>query len=122
MSPRGARIGDGVDLIEEERLRQLTAEGWTSAHDDKHGDGSLAAAASCLAAEGTDAEFAWPGYDVSWIKTLRDKHATTDRVRQLTIAGALIAAEIDRLQRREQPDAAPAVARTDGTVTGTDRA
>lgn len=97
----GTRIGDGVDLISGERLRQLTAEGWTPKHDDSHDDGSLAAAASCLAAEGTDAEFTWPGYDLSWIKSLRDKHAASGRVRQLVIAGALIAAEIDRLQRRD---------------------
>jgi len=102
------REKSGVELIDVERARQMRVEGWTLEHDDEHDDGSLAAAASCLAAEGTDAEFIWPGYELSWIKVLRDKHATSDRMRQLVIAGALIAAEIDRLRRLPAPPVARA--------------
>jgi hypothetical protein len=116
MTNLGARIGDGVDLISEERVRQLTA-GWTPAHDDSHDDGALAAAAACLAGEETAAASSiWPDDDRSWIYQLRAKHAvqgprdsarwTRTRVRQLVIAGALIAAEIDRLERRARPLAA----------------
>ncbi|HBZ9867442.1 TPA: hypothetical protein MND73_004376 [Salmonella enterica subsp. houtenae] len=32
-----------------ERYRQQSVEGWTSEHDDEHGDGELALAASCYA-------------------------------------------------------------------------
>lgn len=103
----------GADLIAQERQRQVDSEGWSSQHDDMHDEGDLAMAAACYAAtqtiytrrdlthEGsvrhpvvTFAE-AWP-WEIRWDK--RDKH---DRIRQLVIAGALIAAEIDRLQRLE---------------------
>lgn len=51
----GAAIGGdvvtGVSLIAAERERQVTAEGWTPAHDDKHTDDELAIAAVIYAAE-----------------------------------------------------------------------
>jgi len=99
VSPSPAEAQDGVGLIAAERRRHRAQEGWTPEHDDTHDDGSLAGAGACLATEGTDGEFLWVNYDSSWIRQLRDKHAATPRIRQLAIAGALIAAEIDRLQR-----------------------
>lgn len=90
---------DGVAFIEAERKRQVEDEGWTPEHDDTHTDGILAGAASLLAIEQTDGDFLWPNYEHSWLKGLHDKHELTPRIRQLAIAGALIAAEIDRLQR-----------------------
>lgn len=96
----------GAELIAQERERQINKEGWTPEHDDTHIDGQMAIAAACYAVtgmpvivatndsiNGVDA-FPW---DPSWDK--RQKH---DRKRQLVIAGALIAAEIDRLDRMEQ--------------------
>ena len=108
-----------IDLIRNERERQINTEGWTPEHDDEHENGELAYAAACYAAPEEiylhrDAEIsffinsgdrgdreplperhisAWP-WDEEWDK--RDKH---DRLRQLVIAGALIAAEIDRRLR-----------------------
>lgn len=102
--PRAMRT-DGVARIEAERRRQFKR--WTFAHDDSHWDGSLAAAAACLAVEQTDGEFTWPYYDGSWIQNLRDAHAADNRVRQLEIAGALIAAEIDRLLRAAAREGQP---------------
>jgi hypothetical protein len=90
---------DGAALIAAERWRQVEVEGWAPKYDDLRDDGSLAGAAACLAVEGTAGEFLWVGYGESWMRALREKHADGDRVRQLVIAGALIAAEIDRLQR-----------------------
>lgn len=90
---------DGITLIAKERHRQLAVEGWTAAHDDTHTDGSLAACASFLAAEGTDANVDWPDWEHSWIREVYQKHASGDRIRMLVVAGALIAAEIDRQQR-----------------------
>jgi hypothetical protein len=46
-------VGDpktGIELIAEERARQVSAEGYDAAHDDEHGDGSLAWASVCYAA------------------------------------------------------------------------
>ncbi len=117
----------GVELIAAERERQLVAEGWTPEHDDQHGFEELALAAACYAApgnvyEGTvnnrvvKVEDAWPwnaedfkpDRDVrAWIfKQGGSPHSTVvlnrqnlreGRIRELVKAGALIAAEIDRL-------------------------
>lgn len=85
----------GADLIATERMRQITEEGWTAEHDDEHTKSELLAAAMCYAnTEGfTDSPPpAWP-WSEGWWKP------TGSRVRDLVKAGALIAAEIDRLQR-----------------------
>lgn len=99
-----------IELIAEERARQISVEGWTPEHDDQHTAGEMAVAASCYAraaeiavqwvSRGPDAIKAclgcaadfWP-WNLSWWRP------STDPVRNLVKAGALIAAEIDRLQR-----------------------
>jgi hypothetical protein len=95
----------GIDLIAAERGRQVTAEGWTPAHDDAHGRGELARAAAVYAQcpeyrqrarrFGSDIYYAagWPFEPEAW------SPSPDDRVRELVKAGALVAAEIDRLQR-----------------------
>lgn len=109
-------VMNGSELIAAERRRQIEVEGWSAEHDDGNGGDDIAWAAVCYAAPGpvrrsrmvdcapSRAVFPdlkprwvdpWP-WDSKWDK--REKH---DRIRQLTIAGALIAAEIDRLLRRE---------------------
>lgn len=84
----------GAELIAAERERQITAEGWTAAHDDTHDRGALVEAAVCYALSGTGRRVPslWP-WDATWWKPSKDP------VRNLVRAGALIAAEIDRLQR-----------------------
>ena len=113
---------NGIELIAQERERQVSQEGWTPGHDDQHMQSELAWAATCYAAPGEirtqrasppacDCRSVgecshgplsapkwrwldpWP-WDAEWDK--RHKH---DRIRQLAIAGSLIAAEIDRLKR-----------------------
>jgi len=93
----------GIELIAQERERQITYSGYTAEHDDKHDKGELASAA-CY--------FAWPIelgishrqivasdlYPWNWSEGHADREYKP-RIRQLAIAGALIAAEIDRLQR-----------------------
>ncbi len=92
----------GIELIAEERDRQQTKEGWTKEHDLKHDDGALSLAAACYAAHPlkiyTKNEYARSihydqiiPFDEYYID---NKH---DEIRRLTIAGALIAAEIDRI-------------------------
>ena len=82
----------GVALIAVERSRQVTAEGYTPGHDAEHDGGELAeaAVAYALAANGDGAyrEF-WPFRPVAF--------KPVSPVRALTKAGALIAAELDRL-------------------------
>lgn len=103
----------GAELIAQERERQITAEGYTPEHDRAHSDGSLIRAAqtyittgefltrhperfdptAALTAEDLRGFSArtWPWSDAAW-------KPSPDPVRNLVKAGALIAAEIDRLQ------------------------
>ena len=100
---------NGIESIAAERKRQIEEEGWTIEHDDEHEDGELAKAASCYAwiasqsdkvrdAFGDDPPLAWPDqWGIHWWKP---KDLRSDLVR----AGALIAAEIDRLDRDNAND------------------
>ena len=99
--------GHGVELIAAERKRQIEEEGWTAEHDDHmHGMGALATAGACYAAftagrVSKEVPGIWP-WDRKWWKP------DLNQLRNLAKAGALIAAEMDRLMRfEEQP-------RTDG--------
>lgn len=98
---------NGVELIALERERQMRVEGWTPEHDDGHCRGEIVSAAMCYAECGRSiplgaslwrlfscdwAARCWP-WEVRWWKP------SEDPVRNLVKAGALIAAEIDRLQR-----------------------
>lgn len=89
--------GDGAYLIRVERQRQVEQEGFDSRHDDQHDDEDLAAAAACYAFPASwkvEARNLWPWRASDW------KPTPEDRIGELVKAGALIAAEIDRLQRR----------------------
>jgi len=84
----------GVELIAEERADQIR-KGWDSFHDDNHSRGALAATAAVVSAHGTLLEkrvAKAPNWGI-----IR-KHRG-NRIHQLAISGALIAAEIDRLSR-----------------------
>lgn len=98
----------GVDLIKAERERQIKEERCSAEHDDQHKLGELAGAAAIYALHGCGFENPhilearrravthkvriWPWADFWW--------KPSDRIRDLVKAGALIAAEIDRLQRK----------------------
>lgn len=95
----------GAELIAAERERQMSEEGWTEEHDDQHEDAELAWTACYYAMPCPKVvhdivippHVMFPdNWDESWAKR-RGYH---DRVRDLVKAGALIAAEIDRLQRQ----------------------
>jgi hypothetical protein len=94
----------GIVRIMSERLRQVSEEGWTPEHDDEHDDWEMAKAAVVyvlgVAHRGKERHTVipertfWPHqWDESWYKP------SDDPIRDLEKAGALIAAEIDRLQR-----------------------
>lgn len=102
----------GIERIAAERQRQIDVEGWTPEHDDEHSDGSLALAAACYATSdiykpvitpGGKTLFAdpWP-WSSEWDKRPVDGTAPRYRIRALEKAGALIAAEIDRLARQTE--------------------
>ncbi len=93
----------GAELITNERLRQIVVEGWTLKHDAAHINGELGLVAVCYILHAifgfsNNYKKSWPG--VWWPVTWNKKWwKPKDRIRDLTKAGALIAAEIDRLQR-----------------------
>jgi len=110
VSPREIR-DSGVSRIALERRRQVTREGWSAAHDDAHAAGELAWAAACYAAprpifEGRlSGSFADPWPWGEWDKRPGPDAGSEERVRTLEKAGALVAAEIDRLLRVRAADA-----------------
>ncbi len=92
---------NGIELIADERSRQVSQEGWTPEHDDEHDECEIVEAAVCYALNGREFVLqgtvcpnpgAWP-WDMKWWKP------SYDPIRNLVKAGALIAAEIDRLNR-----------------------
>lgn len=96
--------GSGVARISAERFSQLTKFG--AEHDDRHVCGELIAAALDLLRSASDGTKRLDGGD-DW--DLVTKHQ--DPIRRLEIAGALIAAEIDRrLRAAAATPAAPATA------------
>lgn len=93
---------NGIESIAAERRRQIEVEGWTPEHDDEHDSGEMAAAASCYSIAAFYKPYErfpvfWP-WGKSWWKP-------KDRRSNLVRAGALIAAEIDRLDRSAAHDA-----------------
>lgn len=103
-APTGSEgaAADGLALIAAERKRQIEKEGWTPEHDDEHEDEALAKAAACYADPDRRMTFGdypmpvgWPWDAEAW------KPTPDNRVRELVKAGALIAAEIDRLKRED---------------------
>lgn len=93
-----AETKTGVELIAAERTRQIEVENRSPRHDATHRREELAQAAASYAmppryrpADGCP-PLLWPWHIRWW------KPTPTDRVRELVKAGALIAAEIDRLQ------------------------
>ena len=83
----------GAELIAMERDRQIRVEGFGDAHDDQWTNEELAKAGVYYALPDGFTSDIWPFAD-EW-----DKKSGRDRVRQLMVAGAFIAAEIDRLRR-----------------------
>lgn len=96
-------VVDGASLMTAERERQRTEEGYTPEHDRQHNDG-LPWAAWCYLDRAVNPTAdtapppAWPWADDDW-------KPDADEMRRLVIAGALIAAEIDRrlMEQRSHP-------------------
>lgn len=83
----------GIELIAEERRRQIRLEGFTPVGDKGYQENELVRAAVCYALGGVGISgIRWP-FSQRWWKP-------GSRVRNLAKAGALIAAEIDRVQAK----------------------
>lgn len=108
----------GIDLIAEKHRTNREHKGYTPEHDDTHANAELLGAAMCylecadlqltlgdleLAKERDDR---WPFEADAW-------KPNNDPLRNLVHAGALIAAEIERLQRQRAPKG-PALCTTNG--------
>jgi hypothetical protein len=96
-----APTSDGITIIAAERRRHFQVEDWTPEHDDDHVHGEMAIAAACYAVLHTDASVKYPDdnpegsgwpWGAEWFKP-------KDEIHNLARAGALMAAEIDRLKR-----------------------
>jgi hypothetical protein len=121
MDPKYVDVaGEGAARIVKERIRQKVSEGWTPEHDARHMEGQLSVAAACYAVHDialdlgdgigpfpVGVEFAAGGDAWPWA-TGWDKRRKHSRMRRLEIAGALIAAEIDRLVSNPHPMATAA--------------
>lgn len=83
----------GIELIAEERQRQIDVEGYDAEHDLGESPNKIVAAAISYAMCDIDKQEAeaWWSWDFKFWKP-------KDRQRNLVRAGALIAAAIDRLQ------------------------
>ena len=116
-----AQLSGAASDVLAERQRQINAEGWAPDHDDEHDGGELAAAGAAYALHaadylnphsqgdgGDEAPDCWPWHDAiagrgegqektkpAWWKPGAPR-------RNLIKAGALILAEIERLDRAEQ--------------------
>jgi hypothetical protein len=117
----------GLDILSE-RQRQVETEGWTPYHDDQHREGELAEAGACYAHAGAMSSYFanqqslpedqrdidmvevpaphhWPApegrdesMDLNW-PWAPEAWKPGERRRMLVKAGALILAEIERLDR-----------------------
>ena len=111
----GKAYTPGVQIVLDERKRQIRFERFDSEHDDRHRDGELGRAALCYErapdarkmiprTDGPTANVfevpeAWP-WEPRWWKP------SADRIRDLAKAGALYMAESERLRRDGQPEKA----------------
>lgn len=92
-----------IEDITAERERQINVEGFSEDHDDEHDNFQLSLAAMCYLAfiafgplwkdMGNFLQHFWP-WDLKWWKPVYDNKRTN-----LVKAGALIVAEIDRIDR-----------------------
>lgn len=116
----GKALSPGAQIVVDERKRQVSREGYTDEHDDKHANGELAAAAACYAMEPDRRVMVSAVISINTARGLADPDSfsdraalvpcnwpweavwwkpSEDRVRDLAKAGALYLAEASRLKR-----------------------
>lgn len=102
---RGSVDTAAQDILAE-RSRQITAEGYTTSHDDEHSGGELAAAASAYVFAAADrlhpmsqGDGGFTASEPPMMMPQQWSFKPDDPRRMLVKAGALIIAEIERLDR-----------------------
>jgi len=118
LPPAQVAVSEAVRDVMAERQRQQDVEGWTTEHDDSHSNGHMARAAAVYALVGSSdgripgdeltpsiTQRLWP-WALSWLKP-------TDKRRNLVKAGALLLAEIERIDRAA-PSQQPADKQAEG--------
>ena len=91
---------NGIESIAAERLRQIREEGFDPGHDDQHAKGEIASAALCYVWSAmTGLHQMTPPRAPTWWPWAQRWWKPKGRREDLVRAGALIAAEIDRLDR-----------------------
>ncbi|WP_111430800.1 hypothetical protein [Rhodobacteraceae bacterium DSL-40] len=90
-------MSTGAEAIAEERRRQIEVEGFTAEHDDQYLKGELARSANALLRWGRFPQWRAEPPGDWWLPAAFWK--PRDRRANLVRAGAMIAAEIDRLDR-----------------------
>ncbi len=87
----------GIELIAEERQEQIEKHGWDIRNDEDYSEGELLKAALFAI---NPQVFEWPFY---WTEEFRNKILNKENdIERLKIAGALIAAEIDRIIHKQK--------------------
>jgi len=99
-TPGIIQYGRGIAMITTERAEQIHKHGFDTEHDKQHTGGELLEVARSLIYLRLD----WTVYPVDWPVELFHKINKKSRVEQLAVAGALIAAEIDRQLAEEERD------------------
>lgn len=91
----------GIEIVAEERQRQVEVEGWNKQHDARYEFQELVRAAICYANNWDrnptidnkeNPPSLWP-WSIKWWKPTKE-----NRIKELAKSAALIIAEIDRLQ------------------------
>ena len=89
---------DGIERIAAERKRQIKEEGWSAKHDKEHLSGELLLLAACYTLKNyTFSDFEHEIEDELFAYWGENGARYKNPIRDLERAGALIAAEIDRL-------------------------
>lgn len=103
-------VSAGVTLISAERARQVLEEGFDAVHDDsEHEEGDIAGAGTAYADHAVrqmaaGVPLAGRPPDQTWRWSYQRWKPTDDPLRNLVKAGALIAAEIDKILRNRVED------------------
>lgn len=86
----------GIELIAQERFEQIEKHGFSVENDEFYSQNELLKAALfCINPD----VFEWPFY---WQEKFRDKILNKSDEERLTVAGAFIAAEIDRRKHKAE--------------------
>ena len=90
-------MSKGAELITQERLEQINKHGWNATDKDYVNQELIQAAWFTMNPD----LFAWPD---GWQDYFKNKIKNKTHLERLTVAGAFIAAEIDRILKQQEND------------------